>query len=477
MPVGRVHHRGRSTEVHLILPASTCELLLRPERAGHRMNDCSKFNSLNSGQFMPSFRFTAVDSKGAEISGTVEASSEEEASSLIQSKGYFPTEIVDAAASKARKTKSAVGGKRTAAASGGGNMEFNMPSFMQRVSPKELMAFTRQLATLVNAGLPLVRGLKVLGGQEKNPLMRGALEDMSESIEGGSNFAEALVQHPRIFDKLYVNMVKAGEVGGVLDNVLESLAVFMEKMQKVRNKIKGAMIYPCVVLGMAVLILTFLMLVIIPKFEKIFADIMQGQELPWLTQQVVGFSQGFTLVRVIVFAVLFVAWLVALKYIKRSEKGGYVVDTIRLKAPLIGPLVKRSAIARFTRTLGELMNAGVPVLQALTIVSETSGNAVVSRGIRVVHDAVKEGENIAPTLASTGIFPPMVISMVEVGEETGELPQMLSRIADNYDDEVDNAVAGLTSTIEPLLIVFLALIVGVIVIALFLPLIAILNNM
>lgn len=428
---------------------------------------------------MPKYRFVAVDQKGKEYSGNVDAADEAAAQGMLRDKGLFPTSVTPAAAGgggAAPKKK-----KAAAAASGGGDglkKEISMPSFMQKVTPKQLMSFTRQLATLVNAGLPLVRGLKVLGKQEKNPMLKQALQDMGDAIESGSNFAEALVQHPKIFDKLYVNMVKAGEVGGVLDKVLLSLAEFMEKVQKIKNKVKGAMIYPIVVLSMAVLILAFLMIFIIPKFEKIFADILQGEPLPWLTQQVINFSDSlFNPKALIAWAVGIAALVIGMKIFKRSAKGRYIIDWIKLHMPLFGPLYIKTAIGRFTRTLGELMDSGVPVLQALTIVGETSGNAVIEKAVHEIHDAVKEGENIAPTMESANIFPPMVISMVEVGEETGELPQMLRRIADNYDDEVDNAVAGLTSIIEPLLIVMLAVIVGVIVVALFLPLIGIIDKL
>lgn len=424
---------------------------------------------------MPKYKFVAVDQKGKEYSGNLEASDEAEAQAKLRDKGLFATTVTpaDAAAKKASKAS-----KKKPAAGGGANLqkEISMPSFFQKVGPKQLMSFTRQLATLVNAGLPLVRGLQVLGRQEKNPMLKKALTDMGDAIEGGSNFAEALVQHPKIFDKLYVNMVKAGEVGGVLDKVLLSLAEFMEKVQKIKNKVKGAMVYPIVVLSLAVIILAFLMIFIIPKFQKIFEDIMQGQPLPWLTRQVVAFSENFVTIGPILVGVVILI-VIALKFVKKTTKGAYVLDWIKLHMPLFGSLFMKGSIGRFTRTLGELMDSGVPVLQALTIVGETSGNAVVETAVHEVHDAVKEGENIAPTMESTKIFPPMVISMVEVGEETGELPSMLKRIADNYDDEVDNAVAGLTSIIEPLLIVMLALIVGVIVIALFLPLIGIIEGL
>jgi type IV pilus assembly protein PilC len=425
---------------------------------------------------MPKFKFVAVDQKGKEYSGNLEATDEAEAQAKLRDKGLFPTTVTpaDAAAKKAAK-----GGKKKAGAKGkkdSMSKEISMPGFMQSVSPKQLMSFTRQLATLVNAGLPLVRGLQVLGRQEKNPMLKKALADMGDSIEGGSNFAEALVQHPKIFDKLYVNMVKAGEVGGVLDKVLLSLAEFMEKVQKIKNKVKGAMVYPIVVLSLAVLILAFLMIFIIPKFQKIFEDILQGQALPWLTRQVVAFSENFITIGPIILGVV-ILLVVAMKFVKKTKKGGYAIDWAKLHMPLFGTLFMKGSIGRFSRTLGELMDSGVPVLQALTIVGDTSGNIVVETAVHEVHDAVKEGENIAPTMESTGIFPPVVISMVEVGEETGELPSMLKRIADNYDDEVDNAVAGLTSIIEPLLIVFLAVVVGVIVIALFLPLIGIIEGL
>jgi type IV pilus assembly protein PilC len=425
---------------------------------------------------MPKYRFSAVDQKGKEFTGSVDAADEAAAQKMLRDKGLFPTSVSDAGGPAAATGTGKA--KRSASATTNENVrkEVTMPAFLQKVSPKQLMSFTRQLATLVNAGLPLVRGLKVLGRQEKNPMLRKALADMGDAIESGSNFAEALVQHPRIFDKLYVNMVKAGEVGGVLDKVLVSLAEFMEKVQKIKNKVKSAMTYPIVVLTMALAILTFLMIVIIPKFEKIFADIMQGKPLPALTRAVTVVSKNFVVVGPAMLLVVG-AIVVALKFWKKTPKGAYAIDWTKLHMPLFGSLFMKSSIARFTRTLGELMDSGVPVLQALTIVGETSGNAVIETAVHVVHDAVKEGENIAPTLASTGIFPPMVISMVEVGEETGELPNMLRRIADNFEDEVDNAVAGLTSIIEPLLIVFLALIVGVIVISLFLPLVGIIEGL
>ena len=435
---------------------------------------------------MPKYNFTAVDAKGKEASGTVEADSVSMVHQLIKEQGYFPSEVTEvgekpAKAKKAprekKKAKPAVGGGgaqvRTAGKkTGGASMQIGSG----RVKPKELMVFTRQLATLVEAGLPLVRGLEVLERQSRNPAMKNALVDMTDTINGGGTFADSLAQHPKIFDKLFVNMIRAGEVGGVLDKVLESLAVFMEKMQKIKNKVVSAMAYPVVVMVLAVFILIFLMVFIIPKFQEIFDDILGDKPLPGLTRFVIAVSEGVA-GNFFVTGGVIVALIVAFILIKRTEGGRAQIDRIKFRMPLFGPLIIKTGIARFCRTLGTLMNSGVPVLQALIIVRDTSGNKVLEDAVNVVHDAVKEGENIAPPLESTNVFPPMVVSMIEVGEETGELPNMLTRIADNYEDEVDNAVSALTSVIEPILIIFLAVVVGTIVIALFLPMISIIGSL
>jgi len=428
---------------------------------------------------MPSYSYVALDSSGAETSGVVNADSETAALSKIREKGLFPTEVSESGAGggKAKKSRAAKKARPKGRASGGAkSMEIRLPAFLSRVKPKQLMGFTRQLATLVNAGLPLLRCMQVLKRQERNPALLHALDTIGESIQSGSTFADALTAHPRIFNRLYVNMVKAGELGGVLDVVLIRLAEFMEKAQKIKNKVISAMVYPIVVLIMAGLILTFLMVFVIPKFEDIFADLLDGQELPALTRAVMATSEGFgTKLPLIVGGIFGLFFLI--KFLRKLDGPRYVLDSMKLKAPIFGALVSRTAIARFTRTFGTLLTSGVPVLQALNIVRDTAGNEVISSSVVKIHDAVKEGENIAPPLEACNVFPPIVVSMVEVGEETGDLPEMLMKIADNYDDEVDNAVAGLTSVIEPLLIVFLALIVGVIVIALFLPLISVIGNL
>ena len=416
---------------------------------------------------MAKFSFTAMDAQGKEVRGEIEADNQSAALARIKESGYFPT-----------KVESMGGGTATAAKKGGAlDMELKMPKFLRGgVKTKQLTVFTRQMSTLVNAGLPLMKAIRVLQKQEKNETLKEALGEMADSIESGSTFAEALAAHPKIFDRLFVNMVKAGEVGGVLDVVLARLAEFQEKAEKIKGKVKSAMTYPLVVLVMAVSILLFLMTYIVPKFADIFGDLMGGKGMPMLTQMVMNASDVLKQNYLIVIGVV-VGLVVVVKILAKTPWGRYGLDAFKLKAPVFGQLVTKNSISRFTRTLGTLMGAGVPVLQALNIVKETVGNEVISKAINTVHDAVKEGENMAPPIASSKIFPPMVVSMVEVGEETGALPDMLMKVADSYDEDVDNAVASMTSIIEPLLIIFLAVVVGTIVIALFMPLVSIIGGL
>jgi type IV pilus assembly protein PilC len=357
------------------------------------------------------------------------------------------------------------------------SMEIKMPRlFRARVKPKQLMVFTRQLATLVDAGLPLLRGLRILLKQEKHPALREALNGMGEAVEGGGTFSESLGQYPKIFDPLFISMVRAGEAGGVLEVVLDRLAEFMEKAEKIKNKVKSAMVYPVVVLVAALGILIFLLTSVIPKFEAIFNDLLEGQALPMLTQFVIGIS-NFVKTRGLMVLGVIIVLVVANKMFGKTGAGRLMRDRLRLKMPLFGPMFTKAAIARLTRTLGTLMSSGVPVLQALNIVRDTAGNEVIAQALQKVHDAVKEGDTMATPFESSGVFPGMVVSMVDVGEETGALPEMLVKIADNYDDEVDTAVEGLTSVLEPIMIIVLALIIGVIVIAMFVPLISIIGSM
>lgn len=429
---------------------------------------------------MPRFRFVAMNEKGQESEGVLDAENQAQVVAALKTKGLFATRVVDlsggaGAAGKKKTVQAAVVGPQVEKK--GMALNLRIPGLGGgRVKPKHLMVLTRQLATLVGAGLPLLKGLRILLKQEKRPALREALSGMGEAVESGSTFSEALAHYPKIFDKLYVNMVKAGEAGGVLEVVLTRLAEFAEKTERIKAKVKSAMIYPVVVLTAAVAILAFLLTNVIPKFNDIFRDLLEGKPLPMLTQFVIGVS-NFVTQNGILLVIVIVVIVILVRLWRRTTAGRYTLDKVKLRAPLFGTLFVKSAVARFTRTLGTLMTSGVPVLQALSIVKETSGNEVVAQAIQQVHDAVKEGDSMAMPLEASGVFPGMVVSMVEVGEETGALPEMLIRIADNYDEEVDTAVEGLTSIIEPIMIVILAAIIGTIVIAMFIPLITIISEM
>ena len=433
---------------------------------------------------MATFQYIAKDSAGNEQRGTVEAGDRNAAIAAVRAQGLLPTalgEVKSAApAAKAPPKKGAKGAPKAAPKKGGLNKDIKinirMPKFLQgRIKTKVLTQFTRQLATLVNAGLPLMRGIEVLKRQMKDARMLEALNGISDNIAAGGTFSESLTAYPKIFDKLYVNMVKAGEAGGVLEVVLGRLAEFAEKSEKIKNKVKGAMIYPIVVLLAAVGITGFLLVAVIPKFQQVFNDMLGGKELPAVTQFVIDASE-FVQANGLQIAIAIAALIVMVKVIGRTDKGAYFFDVIKLRAPVIGTLAQRSAVSKFTRTLGTLLSSGVPILQSLMITRDTTGNRVLTKAIQDVHDSVKEGESMTQPLSQCKVFPPMVTSMVEVGEETGALADMLTRIANTYDDEVDNAVAGLTAAIEPVLIIFLAVVVGTIVIAMFLPMVSIIGS-
>jgi type IV pilus assembly protein PilC len=421
---------------------------------------------------MPSFAYVALDAQGQQVTDSLDAASQSEAINTLRGRGLFPTSVKEQ--SRATKSKAAAQGGKKAASK---EIKINIPFLEKKtIKGKTLMVFTRQLATLIDAGLPLLRGLTVLGNQERDPVLKKTITQLTESIQSGGTFSDGLTAHPKIFNKLYVNMVKAGELGGVLDVVLNRLAEFQEKAQKVKGKVKSAMMYPAIVMVIAIVIMGFLLVFIVPKFEQIFADMLGGKPLPLLTQIVIGASRGIK--DNIIFLVLGIGGIVgAVKYTASTPKGSVLIDQFMLKAPLFGDLTRKNGISRFTRTLGTLVTSGVPILQALNITKETAGNAVISSAIIKIHDSVKEGESIVRPMDASGVFPPMVISMVDVGEETGQLPEMLLKVADLYDDEVDSSVAGLTSMMEPIMIVFLAVVVGSIVIALFLPLIGIISGM
>ena len=423
---------------------------------------------------MPKYSYVAMDAHGKETKGTLEVGSQNEAIGRVKEMGLFPTRIVEVEKVKEKSERKAKPGK--AGKKGGGmNIQIKIPGLSGKVKAKTLTTFTRQLATLVDAGLPLLRGLRVLEKQEKNATLKGIISELALSIEGGSTFSEAVAQHPKVFNRLFVNMVKAGELGGVLEVVLTRLSEFMEKAQKIKGKVIAAMFYPVAVLIVATGILIILMVRVVPSFEQVFVGMAEGAQLPAFTRLVLGISRAVkdhilvTMGCVAVFVVLFMLF-------KRTKFGRRVWDKFKLKMPVIGPVVSKVAISRFTRTLGTLVSSGVPILQALTIVKETAGNVIVGNAVGAVHESVKEGETITAPLEASGVFPPMVISMVDVGEQTGALPEMLLKIADNYDEEVDNAVAAMTSLLEPIMIVFLAVVVGSIVIAMFLPLIDLMNR-
>ena len=436
---------------------------------------------------MATFQYIAKDSAGNEVRGQIEAGDRNSAIMSVRAQGLFPTAIgeVKSAPAPAPEQKSFPRGRRPGPAApqkkkSALNMDIKinlkMPGFLRgKIKTKVLTQFTRQLATLVNAGLPLMRGIEVLKRQMKDPQMLEALNGISENIAAGGTFSEALTAYPKVFDNLYVNMVKAGEAGGVLEVVLARLAEFAEKSEKIKNKVKGAMIYPVVVLLAAVGITGFLMVKVVPQFKQVFNDMLGGAALPAITQFVMDISD-WVQANWLVLVVIGVALAVIKKIVAKTEAGAYFFDVLSLKTPVTGTLVQRTAVSRVTRTLGTLLSSGVPILQSLTIVRDTTGNLVVSRALQNVHDAVKDGEGMTEPLSQCKVFPPMVTSMVEVGEETGALADMLTRIANTYDDEVDNAVAGMTAAIEPALIIFLAVVVGTIVVAMFLPMIKIISN-
>lgn len=424
---------------------------------------------------MAKFNYVAMDSRGKETKGTLEVANQNEAIGRLKEMGFFPTKVVEADKTKEKTDPKAKGGAKGGTKKKGGQINIKIPGFGGKVKPKVLTAFTRQLATLVDAGLPLLRGLRVLEKQEKNPVLKQILTELGTGIEGGSTFSEALAQHPKVFNRLFVNMVKAGEIGGVLEVVLARLSEFMEKAQKIKGKVIAAMFYPAAVITVAIVILAVLMIFVVPKFKEIFKDMLPGKDLPAFTNFVLSISDAVANNFIVTF-ILIAVFIAALMAFIRTRFGRRLFDKFQMNMPALGPVISKVAISRFTRTLGTLVSSGVPILQALTIVKETSGNVIVAEAVTAVHESVKEGETITAPLEASGVFPPMVISMVDVGEQTGALPEMLMKIADNFDEEVDNAVAAMTSLLEPIMIVFLAVIVGSIVIALFLPLITLMES-
>ena len=412
---------------------------------------------------MAKFKYIALDKEGRELSGVIESTSENRARKELAAQGFSVSRIAEVAAIASDKKATAAKAKK--------------PLFGTGVKKENITVFSRQLSTLLKAGLPLLRALEVIGRQEKNPYFKAVVEQLADNVRTGNKFSDGLSQHPKIFDKLYVNMAKAGEAGGVLDVVLDRLSTFQEKALKTTNKVKSAMVYPIVIMGVAVAIVAILMIFVVPQFQKIFTDMLKGNaRMPALTQMIIDISD-FMKENYILTGLIIVGVILFVKIFFKTKIGIRVWDTAALKLPKIGDLVMKSTVARFTRTFGTLLASGVPILEALTITRGTIKNSLISDALSRVHDRVRDGENLSTPLDQQNIFPTMVTSMVEVGEETGQLPEMLNRIADNYDDEVDNSVGAITSIIEPIMIVFLAVVVGTIVIALFLPIIQIILNL
>lgn len=344
--------------------------------------------------------------------------------------------------------------------------EFNISFGEKKVTDKDIVIFTRQFATMIDAGLPLVQCLEILGSQSEHPTLAKAINTVRGDVESGSTYADALRKHPNVFDELYVNMVAAGETGGILDTILNRLSAYMEKAMKLKKQIKSAMVYPITILVVAVAVIIVLMVFVIPIFAKMFTDF--GGQLPGLTQMVIDISE---FIQRNILYMLAGGWVFAfaIKKYYKTPKGHFNLDRLALKMPVIGDLIQKASIAKFTRTLGTLISSGVPILEGLEIVAKTSGNKVVEKAIMRARTSISEGKTIADPLSKEPVFPPMVVQMIAVGETTGAIDNMLGKIADFYDDEVDSAVATLTSMLEPLMMVFLGITIGTIVIAMYLP--------
>ena len=421
---------------------------------------------------MPIFTYKAIDKFGKEIASEIEVVNYEEAIKKLRGLGYFPTKVT--AKKESRKVSSRAEISAFPARKGF-QVEIRIPFLgIGTVKPKQVTIFTRQLATLIGAGLPLVRSLNILRDQLRKGTLRDVIESLAQQVEAGGTFSDALMKYPNVFSKLFVNTVRAGEDGGVLEIVLTRLAEFNEKNEGLRARIRAALIYPILVITFAMSVLTFLIIFVIPKFMELFEEI--GTELPLPTLillRISDFMQHQWVAGIFLIAGLIVLY----RILTRGPTVRYIVDKMKLQLPVSGELILKVSIARFSRTLGTLISSWVPILQALLITKDTAGNEVIARSLGIVHDSIREGESIAGPLAKTRIFPLMVVNMINVGEETGSLDQMLNKIADTFDDEVDATVTALTSLLEPVLIVFMGLIVGAIVISMFLPLVKLLTTL
>ncbi len=410
---------------------------------------------------MAVFQYEAMDASGQEVKAELEAVDSTEAVSRIRAMGYFPTKVKEKGGRK-KPAARAEGGRKKKKSSG----QFSIGG----VGTKQLTQFSRQLSTLQDAGLPILRSLRILEQQQKAGLLKGILRQVADDVESGSTLSEAMSRHPKAFDRLFVNMVQAGEAGGVLEIILRRLAEFMEKGQRLKKKVIGAMIYPLAVMTFAMAIVLLLMWLVVPKFEEIFKDF--DTELPGVTVALLMASNWLVYQYgwVYILASPF-AFILILKLMRQFAAGRYVLDWIKLHIPVMGQIVGKSSIARFTRTLGTLIAAGVPILEAINITRETTGNEIYARALARVHDAIREGDTFANPLRAAKVVDGIVTNMIDVGEETGDLDKMLLKVADNYDEEVEVLVSSLVSLLEPIMVIALGCIVGFIVIALFMPLV------
>ena len=420
---------------------------------------------------MPAFTFTAIDAAtGRETTGSLNSSSEGIAIAELKARGLCPIGV--APVGSTGKAASGVAHIRSPVVSVG---QWNWRR-RRAVGKRERMIFTRQLAALVSAGVPLVHALDLLARQERNPVWREVIAGLADGIRTGGTFARGMMSHPDVFDRLYVGMITAGESGGRIEVVLERLARHLEKNGRIESRVRSAMVYPIVIMVVAIAIVATLMILVVPRFERIFLDVLKGAPLPALTNAVLVASRLVQHHGLLILGAMALVWLGG-RWMRRSAAGARASDWMILRLPVVGNLVLKTAVARFSRTLGTVLMSGVPMLQALHLARDACGNLILAESVEDVHRRVREGESVAQPLAASGVFPVMVAGMVEVGEETGALPAMLGHVADLYDEEVDNAVTSLTSLIEPVMIVLMAGVVGIIVIALFLPIIRIIQLM
>ena len=400
---------------------------------------------------MPDYTYRGTNRAGSSVSGVMQAASKSELQNLLRRQQITPTKMSEK-------------GK-----------EFNLPTFGGGVSAKELAIFTRQFSVMIDAGLPLVQCLEILAGQQENQLFQKVLVGTRGSVEGGATLSAAMRQYSKVFDALYVNMVEAGETGGILDTILQRLSTYIEKNVKLQRAVKSALVYPVGVLTVAGGVITLLLWKVVPIFATLFAGL--GVDLPLPTKIVIGLSNFIGSIFGLLILVAIAGIVVGLKVWYGTEQGRYAIDATILRLPVLGILMRKIAVARFTRTLGTLISSGVPILEGLDITAKTAGNAVVERALRQVRKSLEEGKSLTEPLKDSAVFPGMVTQMIAVGEQTGAMDAMLSKIADFYEEEVDAAVKDLLTALEPVMIVFLGLVVGGVVISMYLPLFSLIGKL